>query len=469
MYDVWEAESIIRPDGEEFALNDGARRTVISITGRGAAGVEYVTVRGYQAQTENVLSWLLQPRAVGLELTWAVEDRDAYWQARQQLQAFLRPNLGGALCLRHVRSDGTRRDLYVYPDSTPEFDDLDFPQIDAALHFIAYDPTFYDPTAHVLTLTAAGLKTLYFPWIFDVPTSNYVTNGDFSNDTTGWTAVNCAIYVTSGVLYVNTSAGTWPADVYREIDYPVRPGDAMRIAARLGNSSFDNRYVDLRLRTAGGQVIASQSYTVGPLQPLTEVSFTFEVEDYAEGLVVEIHHTAGPTSGRLQVDDVSVTVTALPDNVHGIVFGDEWVIGDPQTIQYTGEFAAYPRIEATGPYTRLTITNDATGKRIRLGQPIAAGETRYIILTPGAQTITRQDPDTLTAAERAADSRFDELLLPDSDLVGFNIRPAGIPWGNSPYEGVPDGVNVLRVEAEGHDAATTQVVIRYLDRFLSVA
>lgn len=309
MYELGELEAIISPDGRAFVLGDGAARAVLSVGGRGAPPVEYHTVRGYRQPSETVVGWTLRPRALSVTIAWAVGDRGEYWAARAQLLDVLRPNQGGPLRLRHIRPDGTQREIEVYPDSVPVFDDESaWETLEERLSFTCYDPTFYDPTPRTLTFQAAPQSQLVFP-----------------------------------------------------ITFPLAFGDADRLG-----------------------------------------------------------------------DEVSVT--------------------------YEGNWPAWPVIQAQGPYTSLTVINKTTGARVKLGQPLGAGQTRTLDLTPGRQTLT----------DEAGGSRFDELVLPDSDLTAFNLRPAGQPWGDSPYEGVPGGVNVLRVEAAGQVAGQTHVTITYYPRYLGV-
>lgn len=309
MYELGELEAILTPDGRTFLLGDGAARAVLSVGGRGAPPLTYHTVRGYRQHSATVVGWTLEPRTLTVTLAWAVTSRADYWAARAELMRVLRPNQGGPLRLRHVRSDGTQREIEAYPDSTPVFDDESaWETVEERLTFTCYDPTFYDPVPRTVTFTAALQDRLTFPLAF-----------------------------------------------------PISFGDANRLG-----------------------------------------------------------------------DEVSLT--------------------------YEGDWPAWPRLQAVGPYTTLTILNKTTGARIKLGQPLAAGQTRTLDLTPGRQLIT--DGDGV--------SRFDELVLPDSDLAAFNLRPAGQPWGDSPHEGVPDGVNVLRVEATDQVIGQTQVTITYHPRYLSV-
>ncbi len=310
MYELGELEAIIAPDGEVFVLGDGAARAVLALGGRGAPAVEYQTVRGYRQASETVVEWTLQPRSISALISWASTTRDAYWGARAELMRVMRPNQGGPLRLRHVRADGTQRDVEAYPDSTPVFeDDYAWETFEERLAFICYDPVFYDPFEQVLTFISQAMTELVFP-----------------------------------------------------IEFP-------------------------------------------------------------------------------------------------IIFGDSRRLGDEVAVDYPGDWPAYPVIQATGPYTTLAIVNQTTGARVRLGQPVVAGETRTVDLTLGKQRIV----------DGAGTNRFHELVLPDSDLVAFNLRPAGQPLGDSPHEGVPDGLNVLRVEAAGQVPGQTTVSIAYQPRYLSVA
>ena len=309
-YEIGELEAIIRPDGEMFIVGNGADRAVAPISGRGAAAVEYTTVRGYLQQSETVLGWRLLPRSLSLVLNWDVQTREDYWQARQDLQRFLRPNLGGDLILRHTRQNGVLRDIKARVDSSPEFaDDMNWESMAETLSFIAFDPTFYDPTNQVLTFTKAAPVHLTFP-----------------------------------------------------VTFPI---------------SFDD-----------------------------------------------------------------------PD-----------LVGDDQTVTYTGEFPTWPTIDITGPYSWVAVQNLTTGKMIKLGQPVSAGQTRHIVLIPGNRQIV----------DGSGNDCFSELILPDSDLLGFNLRPDGVPVPDDPHEGVSGGVNIVRVTAGDAQVGVTQVTLTYQTRYLSVA
>jgi hypothetical protein len=139
-------------------------------------------------------------------------------------------------------------------------------------------------------------------------------------------------------------------------------------------------------------------------------------------------------------------------------FGDSLTLGH-DTLDYDGTWATWPRITVHGPYTSFELLNQTTGKKIRLGAPILAGEQRIIDLTPGAATIK----------DAVGTNRFYELVLPDSDLLGTNIRPVGEDLGDdNPYGGVEGGHNTLVLTAPGFQVGETSVSYSFYERFYSV-
>jgi hypothetical protein len=306
-----EIESIITPDGRELVFGDPQVRVVTSIGGRGAPPVEYQTIRGYNQQSETVLSYLLQPRTISMKFSWNLTTRAQFWAARRELIDSLRVNLGGALILKHTRADGTVRCIQAYPDSTPviENDLADgWESWEETLSFICYDPTFYNHIPVIKTYTTALAGFLVFP-------------------------------------------ATFP-----------------------------------------------------------------------------------------------------------IKFADDLKVGE-ETITYNGNFASWPLITVNGPYSDVVVENRTTGKMVKLGSPILAGEQRIIDLTPSATSIV----DTNGV------SRFNELILPDSDLLGMNIRPAGNPLGaDNPYGGVSGGINQIRIAATDSVAGQTSATLVFYERFVSI-
>lgn len=313
MYEIGEVEQIITPDGEVYRLEDGAMRAVTQIGGRGMPGVEYDSFQGYQQPFPVVTGWTLEPRAVSMTLVLNATDRADYWQARAALIQALRFNRGGPFTLRHVRADGTRRDLYCLPDSSPEFPDeiTSWDSYELEVELVAYDPLFKDAGNTLHTTQFSLIEELTFP-----------------------------------------------------ITFPI--------------------------------LFQSQVYQ------------------------------------------------------------------DTITITYPGSFAAYPIIEIVGPYEWITLTHVQTGALVGLIVPIGEGEQRIIDLTPREQRIT--DP----AAPPESHDKFGELMMPESNLITFNLRPKGKAWRNSPFEGVPGGENSIWIQAKGV-TDSTQVAFVYRTQYLDLA
>ena len=119
---------------------------------------------------------------------------------------------------------------------------------------------------------------------------------------------------------------------------------------------------------------------------------------------------------------------------------------ETDTIEYSGTWLSYPEIIMTGPMNNPIITNTTTGEKIELDYNIALGETVTVTTEYGNKTITNNDGDNLIGT-----------LTTDSDLATFHIAP-------DPE--APDGENALRAQGAGADSAITQMVVKYLNRYI---
>lgn len=128
------------------------------------------------------------------------------------------------------------------------------------------------------------------------------------------------------------------------------------------------------------------------------------------------------------------------------------------TITYTGTWVAYPRIEVTGPYSSFMVVHSEAESLIRLNTQIFAGESRIIELEPDEKKYIQDGGGV---------SRMDELLMPDSNLVNFSLRPVGIFDQDNPFSGVPAGTNTINANATGVGAETT-VTLKYKERYLGL-
>ncbi len=169
-YEIGEVEQIITPDGEVYSLEDGAMRAITQIGGRGMPGVEYDNFRGYQQPYPVVTGWTLEPRSVTLKLVLNATSREDYWLHRSELIQALRFNRGGPFTLRHIRADGTRRDLYCLPESSPVFpeDVTGWDSYELEISLVAFDPLFKDTELTQHTTTFNLIDELVFPITFPI-------------------------------------------------------------------------------------------------------------------------------------------------------------------------------------------------------------------------------------------------------------------------------------------------------------
>lgn len=311
MFEIGEVEQIITPDGVVYALNNGLDRAVTEISGRGMAGVEYQAQQGYMQPFPVVTNWRLEARTVTLLLVFSSQTRPEYWAYREELLDQLRFNRGGTFTLRHIRADGTRRDLLARTVASPVFEsDLSgWPSVREEIILVAHDPLFKDPD-------------------YKIVADQYTVSKD------------------------------------PELEFPI---------------TFPIRF-----------------------EPSLYYSITLNVA-------------------------------------------------------YKGTFATYPLLEVTGPYSQIVFQHKQTGVSVGLTVPIKAGQKRVIDLHPLTRSIV----------DGNGNDRWNELLLPDSNLTAFTLRPAGKAWENSPFEGVPDGLNEIVVTATDPKSGTSATVL-YQEQFVGL-
>ncbi len=140
----------------------------------GAPPTTYITRKGYKQHGVTEVDFTLEPRTITL-LLWRAPacNRNEYWQFRQDLHEFFRPNRTGPMTYTLIRPNGSKRQLIVraQPGLTlpaNQMDDNNW-DINEELEFIAHDPVWYDPTAIVNNLTGAKDQTgLIFPITFPI-------------------------------------------------------------------------------------------------------------------------------------------------------------------------------------------------------------------------------------------------------------------------------------------------------------
>ncbi len=216
-----EIDLLITPDGITYAL-DGVKDRVMTtqFDGQGMPSIEYVTERGPLQQGQTVLAYKLQPRVMQIAFRRSGHDREQYWSLRQELINQLRPNrlqtgtVPTPCVIRKILPGHIFRDIDVLIQQGPDFssgdgnwDEFGFTE---GLRFIAHDPTFYDPEAHVETFLFNAIAGLV------VPTSYPLV---FGSGTTS---------LTLDITYV----GTW-------ISYPVITITGPIDAASITNTTTD--------------------------------------------------------------------------------------------------------------------------------------------------------------------------------------------------------------------------------------
>lgn len=192
-HELGEIEQIITYDGEVFTLGDGFDQAVLTVGGRGMPGASYQTFQGYRQPFPAVRSYLLEPRSVSLTLFTLAGHRSDYWSARRRLVDALRMNRGGPLTLRHIRADGTARDLLCFPDSSPTWDDeSEWEAWETEIALVAHNPLFQDAEQTIVRLdenAAALMFPITFPIAFEGVFSPIFVDVLYTGDFPAWPLV----------------------------------------------------------------------------------------------------------------------------------------------------------------------------------------------------------------------------------------------------------------------------------------
>ena len=158
-------------DGRKFYFPDD-EQVFMSYGNYGMPPIEYQTRRGYKQDGATVLDYQLGVRAMTVNLVQGGRcTRKKYWQYRDSLIDFLRPNRGGPLTLELRRAGNTRRAITVYADGpqfAPESPDTNHFDIDETITLTAYDPIWYDPTQNTVSFNGVAASQLVFPATFPI-------------------------------------------------------------------------------------------------------------------------------------------------------------------------------------------------------------------------------------------------------------------------------------------------------------
>ena len=177
---------IVTHDGNTLVLINPDVK-LIAYGSLGASPTQFITRRGYKQNSVTEIDYLLQPRTISAELWHAPScDRQTYWQVRQDLHNFLRPNRNGPMIFTLQTPNGSERSIIVRADPG-----LTFPSqtnnnnwnIQESLDFIANDPTFFDAVQTVTALSSSTQTQLIFPITFPITfgtSDQFLTTGNIT-------------------------------------------------------------------------------------------------------------------------------------------------------------------------------------------------------------------------------------------------------------------------------------------------
>jgi len=236
--------SITTYDGNELVLINPDVK-LLAYGNLGAPPTQFITRRGYRQNGATEVDFLLQPRSISVELWHSPAcDRQTYWDTRQELHNFLRPNRNGPMMFTLRTPNGNVRSIIVRADPglvfPPQSNNNNW-NIQESMDFVAYDPTFFDAAQAVTALSSSTQTQLVFPITFPI------------------TFGTSDVFLTTGNL---TYVGTWRSYPTLTITGPYtraniqHVGLGINISLNVSISAGEQRIIDL---TPGSQSIVDGS------------------------------------------------------------------------------------------------------------------------------------------------------------------------------------------------------------------
>lgn len=158
--------------GTTYSLSDGVYCYFYGVDGAGVSPLHRLRERGPLQHGETDVGFRLDPRTLTLALAMPAMTYSTYWDMRAALCSIvLSTSEADALTLRFTLDNGNVRSIdchYVGGISMATSEEALARLQKIPAMFSAGDPTFYDPTAGVLTWTIADYGGLLFSTIFPI-------------------------------------------------------------------------------------------------------------------------------------------------------------------------------------------------------------------------------------------------------------------------------------------------------------
>ncbi len=237
------------PDGEIYNFHNGANKFLMSFQGLGMPEIEYRRQRGPFQHGETLIDYVLRPRIFQLVHSRSECDRQGYWEARDDLIDHLRPNrqtgtsIQQGIFLKKLPG-GTQRAIDVMIEAGPRFrarrldrwEEFSFQEV---IRFIAYDPTFYDPTQKTFDFAVTEVITelafpIAFPIVFGVSLITRAGNLTYNGNWLSYPTIVLTGPMKNPIIE-NTTTGE-----KLELYYEITAGEVVTITLEYGNKTVTN-------------------------------------------------------------------------------------------------------------------------------------------------------------------------------------------------------------------------------------
>jgi hypothetical protein len=237
------------PDGQIYSFHNGVNKFLMSFQGLGMPEVEYRVQRGPYQHGETLIDYVLRPRIFQLLHSVNACDRQGYWEARNELIEHLRPNRQTGSSFQpgtflKKLPGGNQRAINVVIEEGPKFNARrldrweEFSFIET-LRFIAYDPTFYDPTQKDFSFSVTETITdlvfpITFPIQFGVSIITKQDNLTYNGNWLSYPTINLTGPMNNPIIENDTTGEKL------ELIYDIPASEVVTITLDYGNKTVEN-------------------------------------------------------------------------------------------------------------------------------------------------------------------------------------------------------------------------------------
>jgi hypothetical protein len=236
-YRVGAVNLLVNKDTDEtFVLDNGYSSAVLSVAGRGMALAEYTQQKNFTQAGSRITGYQWQAREIQIEFTYEAKNNVRLYQFQDRLINFIRANRDETIALRHIRTDGTIRDIdVVFNWERAEFSRGNKGLIES-LQALAANPFFYNPTLQSVAVDDVVSGGYGYPYGYPYGYNSGIAGKEITYP--GNVITHPTLIVTGPFTEVTIYNNT--VNKYINVLYPLTAGQTLTIDLTPGNITIED-------------------------------------------------------------------------------------------------------------------------------------------------------------------------------------------------------------------------------------